>query len=59
MIQEYIKACIDASPSVVQGTTYAAAVKGQMFNNTYKQKLNKNTPSQRGMPLVWPTRTHE
>ncbi|XP_012590442.1 PREDICTED: endogenous retrovirus group K member 5 Gag polyprotein-like, partial [Condylura cristata] len=31
-IQDYIKACIDASPAVVQGMAYAAAMKGQKFS---------------------------
>lgn len=38
-LQDYIKACIDASPAVIQGIAYAAAMKGQKFGayikNTY------------------------
>ncbi|KAI5929069.1 Endogenous retrovirus group K member 24 Gag polyprotein [Manis javanica] len=36
-IQEYIKACLDASPAVVQGMAYAAAMKGQKFSAYVKQ----------------------
>ena len=38
-LQDYIKACVDASPAIIQGITYAAAMKGQKFSaytrNTY------------------------
>lgn len=36
-IQDYVKACLDASPVVVQGLAYAAAVKGQKFSSYVKQ----------------------
>lgn len=39
-IQDYIKACIDASPAVDQGMAYIVAVKGQMFNGTCIPGLN-------------------
>ena len=42
-MQDYIKACIDASPAVVQGMTYAVAMKGQSFGS-YIQQLNKAEP---------------
>jgi hypothetical protein len=34
-LQDYIKACVDASPSVMQGIAYAAARKGKKFGATY------------------------
>ena len=38
-LQDYIKACVDASPAIIQGITYAAAMKGEKFSayvkNTY------------------------
>lgn len=38
-LQDYFKACVDASRAVVQGIAYAAAMKGQKFSaytrNTY------------------------
>lgn len=36
-IQDYIKACIDASPAVVQGMAYATAMKGQKFSAYVKK----------------------
>lgn len=36
-IQDYVKACIDASPAVVQGMAYAAAMKGQKYSAFVKQ----------------------
>ncbi|XP_036063370.1 endogenous retrovirus group K member 6 Gag polyprotein-like [Onychomys torridus] len=36
-LQDYIKACQDASPVVVQGMAYAAAMKGQRFSAYIKQ----------------------
>ncbi|XP_047592981.1 endogenous retrovirus group K member 8 Gag polyprotein-like [Lutra lutra] len=36
-VQEYIKACIDASPAVVQGMAYAAAMKGQKYTAFVRQ----------------------
>lgn len=36
-IQDYVKACLDASPAIVQGMAYAAAMKGQKFS-TYVKK---------------------
>jgi hypothetical protein len=34
-LQNYIKACVDASPAVIQGIAYAAARKGKKFGATY------------------------
>lgn len=38
-VQVYVEACVDASPVIVQGMAYAAAMKGQKFSayvkNTY------------------------
>lgn len=36
-LQDYIKACMDASPAVVQGMAYAGAMKGQQFGAFVKQ----------------------
>lgn len=36
-LQDYIKACQDASPAIVQGMAYAAAMKGQKFSTYVKQ----------------------
>lgn len=36
-INEYIKACADASPAIVQGMAYAAAMKGQRFSAYVKK----------------------
>lgn len=36
-VQDYIKACADASPAVVQGMAYAAAMKGQKYTSYVKQ----------------------
>lgn len=36
-IQDYIRACIDATPVVVQGMAYAAAMKGQPLKSYIKQ----------------------
>lgn len=36
-LQDYIKACLDASPAVVQGMAYAAAVQGQPINKFIKK----------------------
>lgn len=36
-IQDYIKACVDASPAIVQGMAYAAAMKGQKFSAYVKR----------------------
>jgi hypothetical protein len=35
-VQDYIKACIDASPAVVQGLVYAAAIQGQHFSAYFR-----------------------
>jgi hypothetical protein len=37
-VQDSIKACIDASPAVVQGMAYAAAMQGQ-HSSAYVQNL--------------------
>ena len=37
IVQDYVKACIDASPAVVQIISYAAAMKGQKFSGYVKQ----------------------
>ena len=37
IIQDFIKACVDASPAVVQGMPFAAAMKGQTYS-TYVKK---------------------
>lgn len=47
-LQDYIRACLDASPAVVQGMAYAAAMKGQRYSAFVKQtygggKNNKGT----------------
>lgn len=36
-VQDFIKACVDASPAVVQGMAYAVAMKGQKFSTYVKQ----------------------
>lgn len=36
-IQDYVKACVDASPAVVQGMAYAAAIKGQTYSAYVKK----------------------
>lgn len=36
-IQDYVKACVDASPAVVQGMAYAAAMKGQTYSAYVKK----------------------
>lgn len=36
-LQDYIKACLDASPAVVQGMAYAAAMKVQRFSAYIKK----------------------
>lgn len=36
-IQDYIRACLDASPAVVQGMAYAAAMRGQKYSTFVKQ----------------------
>ena len=36
-MQDYIKACIDASPAIVQGMAYVAAMKEQKFSAYVKQ----------------------
>ncbi|XP_055980114.1 endogenous retrovirus group K member 7 Gag polyprotein-like [Sorex fumeus] len=41
-LQDFIKACLDASPAVVQGIAYAAAMKGQKFSTYVKKGLNGN-----------------
>ena len=40
-VQEHIKACIDASPAIVQGMAYAAAMKGQKFSTYVKQSYGR------------------
>jgi hypothetical protein len=34
-LQDYIKACADTSPAIIQGIAYAAARKGKKFGATY------------------------
>lgn len=41
-IQDYVKACIDASPAVVQGMAYAAAMRGQKYSAFVKQTYGGN-----------------
>lgn len=41
-LQDYVKACIDASPAVVQGMAYAAAMKGQKYSAFVKQTYGGN-----------------
>lgn len=36
-VSDYIKACLDASPALVQGMAYAAAMKGQKFSAYVKK----------------------
>lgn len=36
-LQDYIKACMDATPAVVQGMAYAAAMQGLPFNSFVKK----------------------
>ena len=40
-IQDYIKACSDASPAIVQGMAYAAAMKGQKFSAYVKRHMEE------------------
>ena len=50
-VQDYVKACVDASPAVVQGMAYAAAMKGENTAPMLKRlmvKEGKKPPS----PLV-------
>lgn len=61
-IQDYIKACIDASPAIVQGMDYAAAMKGEKILSLCEQNLWRGrTEAFLGMHLLqlWKTRTHE
>ena len=37
MVQNYVKACIDASPAILQGMACAAPMKGQKFSAHVKQ----------------------
>ena len=37
MIQDFIKACIDASPAIVQRMTYAAVMRGGMYSATVRK----------------------
>lgn len=48
-IQDYKKACMDASPAIVQGMAYAAVIKGQKFSAYVKKTFgggNGKGPSQ-------------
>ena len=56
-VQDYIKACIDASPAVVQGKAYAAVIQGQHIS-AYFQNL-KEEETKCFMLFLRPTMTYE
>lgn len=52
-IQDYVKACIDASPAVVQGMAYAAAMRGQKYSAFVKQTYGGGRKSDSAGPTCY------
>ena len=52
-IQDYVKACIDASPTVVQGMAYAAAMRGQKYEAFVKQTYGGNNARDNSGPTCY------